>query len=53
MNDLDLQSPVVPSGMVSKSPSLPLPYCLSFQFQFNFNSIVADSEIQHQSFCSC
>jgi hypothetical protein len=73
MNDLDLQSPVVPSGVVSKSPSLPLSYCLSFQFQFNFNSIsipfhfnfnsisfqfnfifiVADSEVQHQSSCSC
>jgi hypothetical protein len=39
MNDLDLQSPVVPSGVVSNSPSLPLLYCFSFQFQFNFNSI--------------
>ena len=30
MNDLDLQSPVVPSGVVSNSPSFPLSYCFSF-----------------------
>ena len=62
MNDLDLQSPVVPSGVVSYSPSLPLPSCISFQFQFNLNPIsfqfiflliVADSEVQHQGSCSC
>jgi hypothetical protein len=35
MNDLDLQSPFNPSGVVSKSPSLPLAY----SFHFNFNSI--------------
>jgi hypothetical protein len=39
MNDLDLQSPFNPSGVVSNSPSLPLSYWISFQFQFNFNSI--------------
>jgi hypothetical protein len=55
MNDLDLQSPIVPSGVVNNSPSLPLPYCYSFQFQFNFNFIfiVADLEVQHQGSCSC
>ena len=62
MNDLDLQSPFVPSGVVSNSPSLPLLYCFSFQFQFNFNPIsfqfnflfiVADSEVQHQGSCLC
>jgi hypothetical protein len=62
MNDLDLQSPVVPFGVVSNFPSLPLPFCFSFQFQFNFNSIsfqfnlffiVTDSEVQHQDSCSC
>jgi hypothetical protein len=35
MTDLDLQSPVVPSGVVSNFPSLPLPFCFSFQFHFN------------------
>jgi hypothetical protein len=62
MNDLDLQSPVVPSGVVSNFPSVPLPFCFSFQFHFNFNLIsfqfnflfiVTDSEIQHQGSCSC
>ena len=33
MNDLDLQSPVVPSGVVSNSLSLPtLMYCVLFHF---------------------
>jgi hypothetical protein len=33
MIDLDLQSPVVPSGVVSNSPTLtPLLYCISFHF---------------------
>jgi hypothetical protein len=62
MNDLDLQSPVVPSGVVINFPSLPLPFCFSFQFQFNFNPIsfqfnfifnIADTEVQHQGSCSC
>ena len=50
MNDLDLHSLVVPSGVVSNSPSLPLPYCFSSQFNFVF--IGADSEVQHQGSCS-
>jgi hypothetical protein len=58
MNDLDLQSPFNPSGVVSKSPSLPLSFCFSFNFnsisfQFNFVFIIADSQIQHQGSCSC
>jgi hypothetical protein len=62
MTDLDLKSPVVPSGVVSNFPSLSFPFCFSFQFHFNFNPIpfqfififiVSDSEVQHQGSCSC
>jgi hypothetical protein len=62
MNDLDLQSPFVPSGVVSTSHSLSLLKCFSFHFHLNFKSfsfhfnfvfIVPDSEVQHQGSSSC
>ena len=54
MNDLDLQSHVVPSGVVSNSPSpTPLSYYLSFTSSESYEIvfIVVDSEIQHQGSC--
>jgi hypothetical protein len=62
MNDLDLQSPFNPAGVVCNSPSLPLSYCFSLHFHFNFKStsfhfnfvfIVSDLEVQHQGSSSC
>jgi hypothetical protein len=54
--DLDLQSPVVPSGVISNSPFL-FRFCIAFHFasseSYEIVFIVADSEVQHQGFCLC
>ena len=56
MNDLDPQSPMVSSRVIknSQSPTL-LFYCFHFisSESYEIVLIVADSEIQHQGFCSC